>query len=178
MKRLWIGLAVLSLATATWAQSAETAERLARFKAVFILNFAEYVTWPAGGSGDFVIGVLGESPVTTYLLQAAQKRTVGERTVHVRSVTKTSDSLSTVHILVVGDKPGVTIDELSARLKNHAVLTVSDEAGFARRGSCINFILVDGRLKFEVNPETVQASGLKMSSHLLRLATLVDSSVE
>lgn len=151
-------------------------ERLARFKAVFVLNFAEYVTWPAAKSeGPFVIGVLGESPLLPHLTQAAAKRSMGERPISVQVIQGVAPGqMAGVHLLVVGDKIGVKIQDLSVQLAGKSTLTVTDAVGAARQGSCINFILVDGRLKFEVNPKAVSTSGLKMSSHLLRLATLVE----
>ena len=172
-------LVVSLLATGLMAQAPgaeDETERLARFKAVFVVNFAEYVSWSAEDStGEFVIGILGSSPIAPHLIQVAQKRLMAERPIRVQILPDASPAqIDSVHVLVLGDETGITIEKLGERLQDRAVLTITDAPGAAKRGSCINFILVDGRLKFEVNPKAVRATGLKMSSHLLRLATLVE----
>jgi hypothetical protein len=53
------------------------------------------------------------------------------------------------------------------------VLTVGDTDGFAQRGGAINFTLQARKVRFEINPAAAEQAGLKMSSQLLKLATLV-----
>ena len=54
------------------------------------------------------------------------------------------------------------------------VLTVSDTNGFAHQGVIINLIKVDNKIRFEINPAAAERAGLKISSHLLRLARIVE----
>jgi hypothetical protein len=44
---------------------AQTTGKEANLKAAFIYNFTEYIDWQTtNNSGDFVIGVIGNSPLT------------------------------------------------------------------------------------------------------------------
>ena len=60
------------------------------------------------------------------------------------------------------------------KLKEKSTLTISDTPGLASRGAAINFVLANGKLKFEINRRTLNEAGLQASSQLLKLAILVD----
>jgi hypothetical protein len=59
------------------------------------------------------------------------------------------------------------------RLKEAPVLTVSDAEGFAESGGMIELFQENGRMRFAVNVEVVQRSGLRVSSRVLDLARIV-----
>jgi hypothetical protein len=52
------------------------------------------------------------------------------------------------------------------------VLTISDLPGFAEHGGAVG-MLSDARIGLVVNPNTLRAAGLQVSSKLLRLSRLV-----
>jgi hypothetical protein len=60
-----------------------------------------------------------------------------------------------------------------SQLDSKPVLTVSELGNFARDGGDINFYLSDGRIRFEINPQSAQRCGLKISSQLLNLGKIV-----
>jgi len=53
-------------------------------------------------------------------------------------------------------------------------LTVSEEGGAAKLGTAINFVIINDKLKFEINKRSIYLAGLKASSQLLKLAEIVD----
>jgi YfiR/HmsC-like len=53
------------------------------------------------------------------------------------------------------------------------VLTVGDGDTFPRRGGIVGLIIEDGRMRFAINPDAAQRSGVRLSSKLLSLARLV-----
>lgn len=59
------------------------------------------------------------------------------------------------------------------KVKHKNILTISDSKGFAYRGVAINFIIVKGKRKFEINTDAIDRAGLRVSSQLLKLAILV-----
>ena len=177
---LW-PLLLIVLAAGVWAQDDAEAQRLAKFKAVFIYSFIDYVQWPdPAATDDFVIGVAGDSTDTDilpYLQQIAPRRKVGQRNIVVRVIgepTATNRSVEAYDILFLPASATASIDTVCARLANAPTLTVGDTHGYAHRGVGINFVLVEGRLKFEINRGAVTAMGLKMSSELLKLATIYE----
>jgi hypothetical protein len=66
------------------------------------------------------------------------------------------------------------LDSLAGR----SVLTVGESKGFAARGGIVNFVLEDGRVRFEINHTAAIRANLKISSELLQVATIVESRPE
>ncbi|MEP7263671.1 MAG: YfiR family protein, partial [Bacteroidota bacterium] len=58
-------------------------------------------------------------------------------------------------------------------LLNQPVLIMTEDDGLALRGSCINFIIVDGRLKMEFNKNNMESRNLKIASELLELGKII-----
>jgi hypothetical protein len=58
-------------------------------------------------------------------------------------------------------------------LKGVAVLTVGTSDQFARSGGMVGLFVEDGRMRFAINPDAAQRSGVRLSSRLLALAKLV-----
>jgi len=63
-------------------------------------------------------------------------------------------------------------------LKNLPVLTISETAGFAKRGGMINFTLQDSKVRFEANVDAAKQAGLNISSRLLSLASIVQTGMK
>jgi hypothetical protein len=55
-------------------------------------------------------------------------------------------------------------------------LTVSDIGGFAQAGGMIGLVEADQRIRFDINLATTHQANLKLSSQLLKLATIVEQS--
>jgi hypothetical protein len=50
------------------------------------------------------------------------------------------------------------------------LLTVGESPDFLRDGGIINFVMQDGKVRFEINQEAASRAQLRISSRLLRLA--------
>ena len=172
-----LSLVIGLLCSATFAAESEAEKdgRLTRFKAVFIYNFIDYVKWPeAKKTGPFVIAVIGESEIRATLEQIAQKRKVGDRKIIVKTQPAMEDSLPPCHILFVASSLENKLKDIRAQIQGRHILTVSDTEGFARKGVAINFVLIDGKLKFEINLKALAHVDLNLSSQLLKLGILVE----
>jgi hypothetical protein len=66
------------------------------------------------------------------------------------------------------------IGEILSQLDSRPVLTVSEVESFARDGGDIDFYLSDGRIRFEINPQSAQRCGLRISSQLLTLGKIIE----
>ncbi len=54
------------------------------------------------------------------------------------------------------------------------VLTIGEDRKVTQLGGAIHFYGDNGRLRFAINPDVVARQGLKMSSRLLQIATLIN----
>ena len=163
---LWIGGGLLH------AQP-EGDGRVARVKAVFLYNFIDYVRWPEGErSGVFKVGILGDSPLERHLREIAKKRRAGDRKLQVM-VFEDAGDLESCHILFISEAQQEALTVVRKDLAGKPVLIVSDTPGLARQGAAINFVLIEGKLKFEINQQALKRADLRASSQLLKLAILV-----
>ena len=76
-------------------------------------------------------------------------------------------------ILFISASEEKRLKDVLAGLPANAILTVSDIAGFSRRGGMIEFVLDGARVRFEVNLKIAERAGLVLSSELLKVAAVV-----
>jgi uncharacterized protein DUF4154 len=166
------------ITAASWhARAAEDPESLElRVKAAFLYKFAGYVEWPtkafARPETPVTIGVIGAEPLATELAQAVTGRTVNDRPVTVKRL-RAGESLAGLHVLFIGRAENARLDQLAQSAQPRSILTVTESDGALARGSVINFVLSDGRVRFEIALDSAEKSGLKLSSRLLAVAQQV-----
>lgn len=169
-------LAVLTFAgPALPAESAGPKEY--RVKAVFLLNFGQFVEWPAGTFPEpgtpFVIGVLGDDPFGTALDQVVAGEAIHGHPIAVRRL-RDAQAASTCHILFISRSESPRLPRILASLENLPILTVGDMKAFAESNGVVQFVLVDNRIRLRVNLAAARAAKLSISSQLLRQAELVE----
>jgi len=173
---LTIALALLWLV----ASGKELAQKEIEYKANFIIKVVDYVTWPdsntTNGEGVVVIGVVGESPLTLKLEELTAKKTGEDRKIKVEKKSL-EDDLTACQILFVTTEDKTELAKILKKIGTAPVLTVSDSYYFARYGVMVNFYTEEvkgkNKIKFEVNMMTMGFAGLKMSSKLLKMATVI-----
>ena len=147
-----------------------------RVKAAFLYQFASYVEWPAPSFAQpdtpLTIGVLGAETLAVELKQLVAGRAVGGHPVAVKEV-KPGESLAGLHILFIGGAENGRLGQISQPGKQRPMLTVTETEGSLSRGSMINFVIVDRRVRFEVGLDSAEKSGLRLSSRLLAVAQQV-----
>lgn len=148
-------------------------------KAVFLLNFVQYVDWPSqaftSAQSPLVIGILGEDPFGDVLNRTIRGETIKERPVIVKR-SRQVDDLKGCHLLFISRSEKGRLARILSRLEGTCVLTVGETDQFVQSGGIINFRLQGSKVRFEINVEAAGHCGLKISSKLLRLATVVVAS--
>jgi len=140
-------------------------------EAVYLYNFAKFVTWPQTGPqrGPFTICVFGEDPIAPILDRTIAGETLDGRPVVDRKVS-TLEQLPACSILYISASQAKQVGRVLAVVQGLPVLTVSDMPGFLAGGGIIQFVLLDNRVRFEVNLQPTQRDGLALSSELLKVA--------
>ena len=173
--RSLVGLALLALALP--GRAAETSPPPEyQLKAVFLFNFAQFVEWPARAFGapdaPLIIGVLGHDPFGSYLDELVHGEKVGAHLLAVRRFNR-ADDITECHILFVSPSEGESLEKTMDRLRGRSVLTVSDLESFTREGGMVRFATENGKIRLRINVEAAKACELKISSKILRPATVV-----
>lgn len=138
----------------------------------FIHNIAKFVEWPAQlpSTGTMQLCILGQSDLE-FSAAVLVGKPIGQQQWRVRKVSA-GDKLRDCQVFYIAASEAV---ELRRILKNipSAVLTVGDSEGYAEQGVMVNFYVEQGKLRFEVNLDSVRRSGLKVGVALLKLARIV-----
>lgn len=152
-------------------------DREQEIKAAYLFSFTKYATWPEGtfanGGEPIVICILGDNPFDKIdFAERLRNRTADGRPVQVKHATQVEDIPAAVHVLFIAESNRKKLDTVFKALKGRAVLTVSDISRFSADGGMIGFVRKDDAIRFEVNTDTVESAGIKLSSNLLKLAQI------
>lgn len=138
-----------------------------------IYHFTKYINWPDKmKTGDFVIGLVGESPLYDELKKVALNKTVGSQRMVVKRYDASAASIR-CHILFISDDEYGSLKKIVANTAGEPVLLVTETEGAARKGACINFVLVDDRLRLEINKTNIEKRDLNIATELLQLGTVI-----
>lgn len=144
-----------------------------KYYAGFIYNFTKNMEWPSNKkSGDFVIAVVGDSPVINYLKQLAATKTVGTQKMVVKQVSSVS-AASGAHLIFLSKGKSGDVGAASATAKSSNALLVTEKPGLGKKGAGMNFIDNGGRIGFEINKSQLKACGIKINAKLESLGTVV-----
>jgi hypothetical protein len=146
-------------------------------KAAFLYRFLEYVDWPidANVEGPLTIAVLGDESLTAELHRNVRGRTAHGREIRARAVNTVQEGLDAA-VLFVSASSKKKLAALGREHNREPVLVVTEGDGALDAGSVINFIVVDGNVRFEVSLAAAEQRGLKLSSRLLNVALRVEKS--
>jgi YfiR/HmsC-like len=141
--------------------------------AAMLFNFIKYVQWPnEGDGGEFVVGVIGDDNVFNTLNQWYNGKQKGSKKYVIKKLAAASES-SSCQVVYVGKAKSKDFDDIMNIIGGKSILTITDGNGLGQKGSCINFKVIDGKLKFEMNQATLTSSNLKVSSQLSSMAILI-----
>jgi len=147
-------------------------------KAALVLNFARFTDWPTDAFADspetFIICVVGDNAVWEAFAGIEGKGVKGRRIVvkRVRRMRK----FCVCDLLFVSGSDRHRLPKIFAAVEGKPVLTIGEMTGFTEAGGIVNLIRTENRITFEVNPDAAQQAGLKISSRILKLATIVSGS--
>ena len=143
-----------------------------KYKAMHIYNFTKQVEWPAGETkGDFVICVVNQDNLLKQLKEITKGKTVGKSTISVVGV-KSIDEISKCHILYLpqDESSADKIKAIAAKLGKAATLIVSDCQGALESGSCINFVEINEKIKYEVSQNAIENRKMKVNPALISMS--------
>ena len=166
------GVCLLAAVTVS-AQSTPALE--ANIKAVFLFNFAKYVTWPAAAIGersptDIRICVTANDAFFGLLKAAVKGEDVDGKPLLAIALDGL-DEARTCQILYVGNSQAADARAWLGAVRRAQVLTVAD--GALTDDTVIAFVRDENRIRFDINRAAAARYNINVSSKLLRLARRV-----
>lgn len=163
IKHMLVMVAFLSVATLADAQ-------LAKFKALYIYNFAKNVGWTDLDSqkGEFVITVVGDNEIASELEQIASSKKVGSRPVIIKKAA-TAAGLPKSQIIYLGESKAGQISQLVASQAGNRVLLIAGKNGQCAHGAGISFVNKAGKLNYEISNRNIKKNDLVIAQKILQL---------
>jgi hypothetical protein len=169
MKKVFLALAAIVACSVAVAQERPTHE----IHAAMLYNFIKYVQWPnEAEGGEFVVGVMGEDDVFNTLKQWYDGKPKGSKKYVIKKLASAAEA-SSCQVVYLGKSKSREFENIKNSVTGKSILTITDGNGLGQKGSCINFKIVDGKLKFELNQSTVTSSNLKVSGQLTSMAIVI-----
>lgn len=136
-----------------------------QLRALFVQRLVKYVTWPDG------MGPRPGEPVIVAATDPQSLRPYFEKvpTSHFKLVAWPAKEY---HVLVLTGAPERDIAAILKRTAGQPVLTIGQNPVNLRLGVVVNFHMVNGKLKLQINPQAASRAGLSISSRLLQLAKI------
>jgi hypothetical protein len=142
-------------------------------KAAFLYKLGNFVEWPEGAfadpDGSFTIGVMGADTFADVLTETVAGQTVKGRRVVVRKL-RQEDTADDLHVLFIGQSLRNQLAGILPKVRRRALLIVTESDNALAFGSMINFVIVEGKVRFDIAPQTARQDGLIIGSRLLSVA--------
>lgn len=173
-----------------------TQEKIAKLKAAYLLNFCRYVEWPEevfeNSESPIVVGVVGEDEMGPILDHTLAERKVRGRPLVARryqapprkddederarqaALDELAGELRGVQLLFFTDAERDSAEAILDRTASQPILLVGDGQRYLELPTMLDLVFTDNRMVFYARREALRDSVLKVSSHLLRLAQLID----
>jgi hypothetical protein len=145
-------------------------------KATYLVKIQPFISWPATSfpnpGSPFTICVAGQDPFGSLLDRAVAGLTFQNRPIMVRRLPAGAGATGCQILFVASPDPQIVRQTLAA-VRGQPVLTVTDAAADADAQGIINFLVIDDRVRFTIDDDAAEQSGLDISSKLLSLAVSV-----
>ncbi len=171
----WLACALLSICILLPPAQAAPDNKPTQYEveAAYLFDFGKFIAWPGARSdAPFLICVLGQDPFGQVLDHTVSGEKLSGRQVQDRRITRPQDATG-CSILYISSSETARLSKILSTVQGAPVLTVSDIPDFVQQGGMIQFVLREGRVRFQVNLEPAQSNGLSMSSELLKVAVEV-----
>lgn len=145
-------------------------------KAVWIAKFPHFIDWPKNdidSSKYFNIGIWKKDPFKGQLDSLYKTDQIDGKEVYVEIVTHKKD-LKSIDLLFLPAENKTNIEAILKMCSSHNLLLISEEEGCAKQGAHINFIIVNNKVRFEINEKALRKSGFFVSFRLLNISKIVN----
>jgi len=174
-------LAAVLIVVAPFTRAQDSPPSEYQLKAAFLFSFAKFVDWPprsfASQQSPFAICILGADPFGTAIDDTLRGKTIGEHPVVIERV-KEPSNVRHCQILFISSAEKHRLAEILMALQGANILIVGESEHFADSGGTIELMLEQNHIRFAINTDAAESSGLRISSKLLALAKVVHNPAE
>jgi hypothetical protein len=166
-------VAALLTASSPEFAEAQTRAEASPVMAAFVSRFPQFVEWPVAaleGRSALTICVAQPDPFGGVLDELTANQEINGRTLEIRRIDRPA-AVPECHILYV--PPTARAEAFVSVAAGLPILTIGESGDFLEDGGVLRLVIVDRRVRFEVNAAAAGRAGLRLSSQLLGLALQV-----
>ncbi|MCW3807619.1 YfiR family protein [Plebeiibacterium marinum] len=139
------------------------------FKALFMFNFAKYIEWPnINNSDNFTIAIIGTDDINTELKKLSSSKKINNKSIVIKTIKHPNEAADAQIVFIPENKSG-NLDQVLSFYETKPTLIITDKDGYCAKGSCINYTLQNGKLKYEISKERISNQNLKVDQKLVSL---------
>ena len=139
------------LSTLVFSQKIDESDTHAMMEANFLFQFANNSNWPSTmKNGSFKICVIGSHAVYEHLQLKYGHQTVGKQPIEIIEA-NAQTKLDNAHLVFIDKSKKADWNNYMKALKNKSTLLVSNWDGALNSGAHINFKLLNGSVRYEMN---------------------------
>ncbi|MGE4218906.1 MAG: YfiR family protein [Alphaproteobacteria bacterium] len=150
-------------------------ETVRAIQATYLYKFGPFIEWPMaafdGPGAPLRLCIVGHDPFGAMAEQAVAGQQIRQRPIEIRRM-RTVEAGADCHILYAGGSEVQPVYAILDTVRGLPVLTVTSDAPPSVSG-IVNFVVRDGRVRFEIDDQAAAENGLAISSKVLSLALRV-----
>jgi|SaaInlStandDraft_7_1057024.scaffolds.fasta_scaffold15316_3 hypothetical protein len=146
-----------------------------KIKAVLTYKILSYIQFPISPSGleenIFRIGFSGNDDEFA-VFKALEGKKIKGKSISVEPVTNTNN-LALFNGVFISQNSDLPWEKVLTSLKGTSTLTLGETDSFAETGGMIGFYKFQNKIRFVINKDAAEGSGLKINAQLFRVGKLV-----
>ncbi|MDX2366796.1 MAG: YfiR family protein [Colwellia sp.] len=164
-------LIILLTVCASFHTNAQTSQREYALKAGLMYYFALYSQNSHSESADISPYVICSSskPFVEVAQNTLADKKIRQRDVKIQQIQSLLPNSKPCHIIFFDNQQSYSQYQASHNNKATNAMLIGQTPDFIDLGGHINFIRIGGKIRFEINPEQLEVSGIKVSSKVIRL---------
>jgi hypothetical protein len=163
-------VALLLRAFSIFGQTIPADNTVAIIRANYLYQFANNSDWPSENKkGPFVVGVVGNSDVFDIMVTKYASKPIGSQLLTVIGANEVATAPH-VHVLFVDRSKKAELSKYTHDLRGVSTLIVTNWEGALGQGAHINFLSIDGSIRFEMNKTGMLASSITPGVKILQWA--------
>lgn len=172
------GRMLLFTVAVMWSYRSEAGDFAKEYvvKAAISLNLTRFTQWPESvwnaNSQNINLCVLGNRAIQQTFSQMENKA-IGRRFLHVipLDLPLNLEKCNVIYVSAL-DKRGVV--QLLSGISGQPKLSIGEQDDFLEQGGLVNLDMKEGKINIQVNLDAVIRSGIKISSRVLSLTTIIN----
>ena len=168
--RLYCLTAFLLSSSAMLGQTIPADNTVAIIRANYLYKFANNSDWPSENKkGPFVVGIIGNTDVFDIMVAKYASKPIGSQLLTVIGANEVATAPH-VHVLFVDRSKKAELAKYTRDLRGVSTLIVTNWEGALAQGAHINFLSIDGSIRFEMNKTGMLESSITPGVKILQWA--------